>query len=438
MLPVPRLKAALLRCALALSAVLAASLTGASGVAAAATHVMAWGGNEWGQLGNGTRSESGPVQLVSGLNEPVAVAAGHHHSLALLSNGTVMAWGSNQNGELGTGTTTPSAVPVAVSGLSEVTAISAGSGFSVALLRNGTVMTWGANEWGQLGDGTREASPVPVAVKGVSEVTAISAGRRFVMALLRNGNVKMWGYDGSPHEGGELGQGTPIGPEVCAHGREKEHAGIARARHHERAVASRKAGESVYCSAIAVQVIELSGVTAIGAGSTHSLAVLANGEVVGWGANSLGELGVGRKHLDGGKNRSWVPVHMLGVSGAVAVSGGDKYSLVLLRNGTVLGAGKNLSGEIGDGTTSNKRRAVGVSGLTGAIAISAGSGQGGAAHSLALLGNGTVMSWGANNKEQLGDGSTVASSVPVMVKGLSAVSAISGKGTSHSLALASK
>ncbi len=91
---------------------------------------------------------------VSGLNGVTAIAAGLGHSLALLSNGTVMAWGSNEYGELGDRTKTESDVPVAVSGLSGVTAIAAGGIHSLALLSNGTVMAWGSNVFGELGDGT--------------------------------------------------------------------------------------------------------------------------------------------------------------------------------------------------------------------------------------------------------------------------------------------
>jgi alpha-tubulin suppressor-like RCC1 family protein len=425
------------RCAAVLGAVLLASLTATAGVALAAPKgVWAWGGNDWGQLGNGVRSSSGPAQLVSGLTEPVAVAAGHKHSLALLSNGTVMAWGANEYGQLGNGTLAGSNAPVEVTGLGEVAAISAGSGFNLALRRNGTVMAWGNNQWGQLGNGTQVSSAVPVAVKGLSEVAAISAGRRFSIALMRNGTVEMWGYNGPAHEGGELGIGTATAPEVCANAPiEREpppHPALARSR----ARMSRGGRERVYCSTTPVHVIELSGVTAIAAGCTHSLALLANGEVAGWGANSYGELGKGNKKLDAGKNRSWVPVHMDRVTEAVGVSAGDKYSLLVLRNGTAIGAGKNVSGELGDGTNLTKRRVSGVVGLTGVTAVSAGPGEGGADHSLALLSNGTVMAWGKNSKEDLGDGSTTPSYVPVLVHGLAGATAISAGGISHSLALA--
>src|SRR5262249_14649506 len=104
----------------------------------------------------------------------MAIAAGTVRALALKADGTVSSWGLNDFGQLGNGTTTNSNVPVAVSGLTGVTAIAAGDGHSVAMKPDGTVYTWGYNGAGQLGIGSNANSSVPVQVPGLTNVLAVA------------------------------------------------------------------------------------------------------------------------------------------------------------------------------------------------------------------------------------------------------------------------
>jgi alpha-tubulin suppressor-like RCC1 family protein len=342
------------------------------------------------------------------------------------------AWGHNGSGQLGTGTYTNDYAAVAVSGVSGVTALSGGGGHSLALLGNQTVMAWGDNSYGQLGDGTTEYSDVPVAVSGLSSVTAISAGgaSEFTdghsLALLSNGTVMSWGAN----EYGQLGTG------MIGFGTNSD---------------------------VSVAVSGLTGVTAIGAGGYHSLALMGSGKVVAWGQNYHGQLG------NGSIERSDTPLLVGGVSGVTAIAAGEFHSLALLSNGTVMAWGANEYGQLGDGTTTERRGAVAVSGLKEVTAIAAGGGHSlallsngtvmawggttteshlpvavsglkevtaiaaGGGHSLALLGNGTVMAWGANEYGQLGNHSTTYSETPVPVDGLTAVVGIAA-GWTHSLA----
>ncbi len=97
------------------------------------TSVYAWGSDIHGQLGTGLEANSPKPVRVKGLDGVISVAAGHDHSLALKSDGTVWAWGSNEHGQLGNGTFTNSDIPVAVIGLNNVTSISASYQRSMAL-----------------------------------------------------------------------------------------------------------------------------------------------------------------------------------------------------------------------------------------------------------------------------------------------------------------
>jgi alpha-tubulin suppressor-like RCC1 family protein len=367
-------------------------------VAAHHYRVVGWGQNEFGQLGDGNFNQSDTPVPTSGLNFVTAVAAGRRHSLALLSNGTVVAWGQGGAGQLGDGEQATSDVPVAVQGLTGVTAIAAGTNDSLALLSNGTVMAWGGNESGQLGDGSTVESAVPVAVKGLTGVTAIAAGGEHCLALLSDGKVMAWGAN----EDGQLGTG-----DLSNHN-------------------------------VPVAVKALTGVAAIAAGGEYSLALLGEGTVMAWGADEYGQLGNSAVETRGGGEEgeeevrfSDVPVAVNGLSEVSAIVAGVRHSLALLKGGTVMAWGADEFGQLGDGSIVRSEEApVAVSGLAGVAAISAGG-----EHSMALLGNGTVMTWGEDKYGELGDGlAGEPSDVPVTVGALREAKSIAAGG-SHDLAL---
>ena len=97
------------------------------------------------------------VKQFADLTGPVAataIAAGSLHSCALLASGSIDCWGDNTYGELGDGTTTDSATAVAVTGISGAVALSAGGADSCALLAGGSIDCWGDNTYGELGIGS--------------------------------------------------------------------------------------------------------------------------------------------------------------------------------------------------------------------------------------------------------------------------------------------
>ena len=263
--------------------------------------VVAWGENDGDQLGDGrtfTEQHYSDVPVaVSNLTSVTAIAAGYSYCLALLSSGGVMAWGGNNDGQLGDGKTSAeqpeSDLPVAVSNLSDASAIASDGRTSLAIFTSGSgagsVASWGSNESGDLGDGENDAqqpaSVVPVQVSGLTGVSQIAAGSFAELALLENGTVVGWGADGP----GVLGNGTTgvnYDAPVPAMNGVTEGASIAGGYGFSLVRLANgtalTAGSDEYgqlgdgaetSSDVPVSVSDLTGVTAIAVGSSHALAV---------------------------------------------------------------------------------------------------------------------------------------------------------------------
>ncbi len=130
--------------------------------------VKCWGFNLDGRLGDGTTTHHSTPVDVSGLDSGTStITVGSWHSCALTTSGAIKCWGGNYFGQLGDGTAADSSIPVNVSGLaSGVRAVVAGNCHTCALTSSGGVRCWGSNNEGQLGDGTTTNQFTPVDVVG--------------------------------------------------------------------------------------------------------------------------------------------------------------------------------------------------------------------------------------------------------------------------------
>ncbi len=312
----------------------------------------------------GFTDNAAPVDNSSLASDVVAVAAGFAFCLALKADGTVKSAGNDSVGELGNDATANySSSPVDVLGATGIVAISAGDTHALALKSDGTVIAWGYNNVGQLGDGTSgNYRLTPVVVTGAKNIVAISAGYEHSLALKSDGTVLAWGSDDS----GQLGDGG-----------------------------------SFISSSTPVAVSSVaSGIVAISAGRSHSLALKADGTLLQWGLRQAGSFA----------NADPAPLPVPNTTGIIAISAGGFHSLALKTDGTVLAWGYNNYGQLGDSTTDNRPTPVVVKNSSGAAINGIAAITSGGYHSLALKSDGTMLSWGSDLYGQLGDGGAINSS----------------------------
>ena len=347
--------------------------------------VWAWGSYYHGQLGNGIVGvwrpqgsdsfQPTPLQ-VPGLDHMTAVAAGQYHTVALRSDGTVWAFGFDSDGQLGdglggaVGRRNPTPVQAKIS---NVTAIAAGSRHNAALQKDGTVWTWGGNPFGQLGHGEpgwESPQNVPAQVQNLDHVIAVAAEGNHTAALKDDGTVWSWGLN----DRGQLGDGTG-----GWQGSEDEEPDF---------------------SLLPVQAQGLQNITAIAAGSSHTMALRGDGTVWVWGANWNGQTGNGTMENDGYRT---APVQVETLQDVTAIAAGQSHNVVLKKDGTIWAWGLNVDGQLGIGTGWNENgfylAPVQTNHISGVVSIAAGD-----THTLAMRDDGTVWAWGNNTDGQIGDG----------------------------------
>ncbi len=303
--------------------VVAGSTAACDGGSSGAGHTKAlsgygWGTDAFGQLGASTNGElrsPTPVPLPAGTK---AVALGRDFSLAL-AGGHVYAWGEGSNGQLGNGDHRIRTAPTVVRRLDDVIAIAAGGQFGLAITSHGDLYGWGANDDGELGTGTTKSSALAVKVqlpKNVN-VAQVAAGSAHVVALTDGGALYAWGRGGS----GELGTGSTKGSAV-----------------------PKKVGLP---GGMKVKLVAV--------GESHSVAVTTDHHLLGWGANTDGRLGLGKRDVV--RRPVQIPSAGHKVEQVAAEAAG---TLVRTSDGVVLATGRNEKGQLGDGTFTGRTRFVRV------------------------------------------------------------------------------
>jgi len=163
--------------------------------------VTCWGGNSYGELGNGLTTDSHVPVVTMTVANAIEIEAQGLYTCALQADQNVYCWGYNGDGELGINTTSSHSTPQL--GIGGVAHISNGYGHACALKANGEVWCWGDNGGGAVGDGTYSQRNAPVKVSITGTVSQVATSNTHTCALV-NGALQCWGQD----MWGQLGDGV--------------------------------------------------------------------------------------------------------------------------------------------------------------------------------------------------------------------------------------
>ena len=416
------------------------SVSFVSTCAAASGAAYCWGDNSTGQLGNNsTTASTAPVAVNTGgvlsgktvtrIKANVSTT-GSTYSTCVAASSAAYCWGGNEAGQLGNNSTTQSLVPVAVntSGAmsGSVTDVSLGNGNGCAIAAGITPYCWGNNATGQLGNNSTTQSLVPVAVTDnlgfgstsvsfggtpATSVTYLSPTQIRAIAPAKSAGtvtVSITNPDGqssnltsaftytSPYAAPTLSSISPNSGTVSG-------------------------GTSVTLSgtnlAETAKFTQISSTAASGGGSTdnqHSCGITADGRAYCWGVNTSGQLG------NGTTTASSTPVPVTGLLSskiAVQVATGGDTSCALTADNLIYCWGKNGSAQFGNGTWSDSSTPVATT-MSGALSgktitqITVGGDW-----ACALASDGSAYCWGGNWNGRLGTGGTTDSSTPATVGG---------------------
>ena len=157
----------------------------------------------------------------------------------------------------------------------------------------------------------------------------------------------------------------------------------------------------------------MTGFTQVTVGTYFTCALKSDQTVWCWGLNSSGQLGDGTTT---NRNR---PVQVSGLTGVISVDNQSDFACALKSDTTVWCWGYGGFGQLGNGATANATTPVQVTGLSGVTQISTGYG-----HVCAVISDGTIRCWGWNVNQMLGNGTTTSSSTPISVSGITTATEI--------------
>ena len=279
-----------------------------------------WGNNSFGQLGNGTtKQENSPIKILGNISFSEISNLEFTCSAIEGSTGIVWGWGSNSYGQLGDNTTIHKSSPITLVGGKSFSKVEAGA-WNIAAIEGSTglVWGWGWNDYGVIGDGTTIMKSSPVTVLGGKSFNAITCTSFDTLGIEGSTGI-VWGW--GLNQEGKLGEGTTT---------------------RRSSPVSALGGRSFF---------------KINAKEYTTLAIEGStGYAWACGGYSSGEYGIG----DGTTNLSSSPVSVVGGRSFKEIASGYHNFAIEASTGQAFGWGKNIWGELGDGTFESRSSPVSI------------------------------------------------------------------------------
>jgi alpha-tubulin suppressor-like RCC1 family protein len=347
-----------------------------------------WGENDNGALGqNNVVKYSSPVQVAGTTWATSAMGYDGKHHLATKTDGTLWAWGSGGPGQLGHNSRTDYSSPVQVPGTTWNNVTAAEGYHSMATRTDGTLWVMGDNTQGQLGlnDANKRSSPTQIPGTWATGDKKYSAGMYSSAAIKADGTLWSWGYNKRGVLGTSLAHGSYISSPT-----------------------------------------QIPGTTwrYVSMGSDACLAVKTDNTLWAWGYGAWGNFG---NNVGGNPATRSSPVQVPGTTWAVLGGGSSVWNNIIKTDGTLWSWGYNGKGRMGVHTNVYKSSPVQVGSDTtwstdASAIVTAAQGA-----LIALKTDGTLWSWGYNNKGQLGQNNLTQRSSPVQIPGTNWTKVHSGR-----------
>lgn len=356
--------------------------------------VYAWGSSVYGQLGIGLIDQSPHPRIIPALANVrvVSISAGQYHSLAITSQGKLYSWGWGVHGQLGLNTVEDVPEPKLVKALEHEVLISAqgGHAHTLVLTQTGRVWAFGSGIFGQLGTGSNHKHKVPIELYGLPEpISMIATGYFHNLALGTSNRLYTWGSS----------------PQVLR----------------SQSQAQKRARMMCYSNQVKNTPTEFStDITSSSSSSSESKSHVGSSPSSGSEKNETAEYASFMQSFlcgadDGMAHMSPTLVDTSHVKSPILqICCGCHHSMLLSREGKVYTWGRNLDGQLGNGSrkevhtptaisinivmTSMESSSDDRSGLSTSIKHISCGGD----FSLAMDENGKVWAWGTNAQGQLG------------------------------------